>query len=244
MAFSAYALPLLESSGLVCFSVLFKLPFGVEGVHKSSIKSWMLTYTHSELRSNSCAHKKWEEKKIAPWYSEMPPGPGFCVAILHRKCVCSSLESDKWLEMTLVLQWMGREALDYFLPSIDGRRCSVFLRKMRRERELPCHTQGILKKEFPGALTEATAGAWAMPLRAGHTPLWWPSLALASAAQPGSKAIHASDSEMPGSIPHRHTLKAWVLLENGRLVREEKEILIRKENWWSGSQDQEQWRRQ
>ena len=32
---------------------------------------------------------------------------------------------------------------------------------------------------------------------------------------------------MPGSIPI-DTLKTWVLLENGRLVREEKEILIRK----------------
>ena len=32
---------------------------------------------------------------------------------------------------------------------------------------------------------------------------------------------------MPGSIPI-NTLKMWVLLEIGRLVREEKEILIQK----------------
>lgn len=40
------------------------------------------------------------------------------------------------------------------------------------------------------------------------------------------KAIHASDSELPGSAPI-NTLKMWVLLEMQRLVREE-EILVQK----------------
>ena len=119
---------------------------------------------------------------------------------------------------------MGHEALDYFLPSIDGRRCSVFLKKMGGESRLAIHRD--FKKESPGALTEATAGSLSHDPQAGHMPCWWPSLVLFLLLSL-VKAIHASDSEMPGSIPI-NTLKMWVLLEIGRLVREEKEILIQK----------------
>ena len=164
----------------------------------------MLTYRHSELISNSCALRNKKEKKIAPWYLEMPHDfLRFCVAILHRKCVLyfhwSRISGWKW-------QWILSEwdvkALDYFLPSIDGSRRSVFLRKMGGESRLAIHRD--LKKEFPGALTEATAGTWATTLRAGHMPRWWPSLVLfllLSLGQ-GHSCQRFRDAWL---YPHRHT---------------------------------------
>lgn len=48
------------------------------------------------------------------------------------------------------------------------------------------------------------------------------------------KAIHASDSELPGSAPI-NTLKMWVLLEMQRLVREDEIPVQKKKKRWTRS---------
>lgn len=57
--FSMHALPLLESSGSVCFSVLFQPPFGLEGVHKSSSPGC----SHTDTVNSDQIHVHWEMKK-------------------------------------------------------------------------------------------------------------------------------------------------------------------------------------
>ena len=162
-----------------------------------------------------------------------------CGHTSQEMCFVFPLELDKWLETTVDSQWMGHEALDYFLPSIDGRRCSVFLRKMGGESRLAIHRD--FKKESPGALTEATAGSLSHDPQAGHMPCWWPSLVLfllLSLGQ-GHSCQWFRDARL---YPHQHTQDVglagnWEAGQGGKRNTDSKKKID-----GVGPQDQRQWR--
>lgn len=109
-----------------------------------------------------------------------------------------------------------------FFSYRDVRKCTVFSEKDGR-RKSHCHKQGF-KKESPAVLTEAIACSLSQdPQGWSHVPIGGPTC-FVSAVQPGPRPFMPSNSELCGSA--LSSPKMWVLLETGRLVREEEEILV------------------
>lgn len=155
----------------------------------------------SQRTQRSCAQRNKKEKKIVPWYLDMPCDfLRLCVAVLHRKCVLYFHWSriSGWKLQWIFSEWDVKYFIIFFLH-LCKETCCLPEKDGRRKVSLP--DTGIWKIIFMNSSCSYHGQLEPRPSGLVPCPCWW--CPLVSAAQSGPRAFTAAAGSCP-LCPHQH----------------------------------------